>query len=371
MLTTMRFLLLLAVLWNVRTAHGQEPRPWSAGPLSWNEFRIAKALGPTSSKLHWTYHLVPERTRIQDTLVVFDAVQCRLNGAETWVDTAFRTDDLLRYYQLAFDLAELCGRRMAGNLRTNTLLDPKVVLNASNAGCDQHMMDMRKETDDGRDRARTEQWAKRVQEELTALPVEPFAHYRITDWGFGFQLSLGGALLGGTLREHFSYPFGLGYGLNFRYRRSYLSLGGLLAGTRLQRPLNGAREWQPGDAAGFAHLHATVGHALLEDAHFRITPYFGLGIAEVSLKGQQTARGDAFVAYAPLVGLNIDHKLRKCLRLGASNHLLAQTGRAYNETVLRVGINLMDASSMPRFGGHVITITAGVCWYGSGLRQRL
>ena len=90
----------------------QSMLPWKDRPLTWNDF---KASYPTKDTLAYevSYHASPriEKKKIGNTTYEYYLYDSYVNTAESWVNPAYKTNDLLKLTQTNFDLWELCCRK--------------------------------------------------------------------------------------------------------------------------------------------------------------------------------------------------------------------------------------------------------------------
>ena len=98
----------------------QSMRPWDAGKLTWDEF-LGEAKGDTAINMFsWNTEYSQGKQKIGNTTYTYPKFTTYFDQTESWTLPLFKTDAMLQYNQLLFDMLELYSRRATIELNKNT-----------------------------------------------------------------------------------------------------------------------------------------------------------------------------------------------------------------------------------------------------------
>lgn len=289
--------LLILLLLGPLAAHAQEPRTWSMGPLTWNDFTpVAPLSAPNGTE-------AVEHSFIE---FVFDikTVTKERNGIQTgepeavaytvksksWVDSLCRTPAELRYNQVLWDMVELYRRQLQQWINADPEFNDEALLDSimqmSIIRTDRYCEDTRfgQDTDAVRD------WEKRTRSALLrsdslsrADSAAVRASYTYTDDQVRLGASLCGSFIGtgGELHDYFSHGGGLSLGFELGYQRHFLIVNGSIGGAKclknapnVEDPIN---DLYIDDPLQILNGFFAYGISVIDRTKFRLTPFVGWG----------------------------------------------------------------------------------------------
>jgi hypothetical protein len=201
-----------------------------------------------------------------------------------------------------------------------------------------------------------------------------FQQHQLSNWGYGVDLNLGYGIHSGDLENNFKNFMTYGLSFTFEYKKIVLLGLGYSYGasrTREEIPIKGI-VWDNDLRANIHRGNLFVGHGLLNNKTFRMTPFFG--IALVSIRSHEPNKYDfdfedsilyekvRFEKGAYLFGLMLDIK----------------TTRNSNESDTSYGaIRLKYSYYIPHFekkygvfNGNIHCITVGIGGVSRGNKKR-
>jgi hypothetical protein len=348
------------------SAQTRSVRQWQDGPLTWADFREQSASARIQSEIAYYFRAVPEQLHIHDTIIYCLRSVLELNRSGTWIDPASRNQLSLAYHQVVFDLAEVCRRALQRELDLNGGADLSTnwVYRQSEDRIQRFMAQSRY----GLDTDLIAQYAASAQRELaaTAERERKIPPFRKTAFGLGLFVGLKSAALNGDLQRGFTTPIGLDFGFDFGYKEWRLVADALLGGTSSKVALPVDPRWTADTGLSFAHGSLTIGHPLLRNSVWSITPYAGPAFTEISLRTKDQEDKDPKLSDGGwLGGLQLDVRCRQALRL-----LYGTTsGRSFNTTMLRLNVSAMPTDLGAGLKGTPVYVGLGICWYSNFLRS--
>lgn len=345
-------------------AEAQQERTWADGPLTWDDFAERPAIGQTVSELGWEFRAAPAKERLGDTLVKYTRIDCILDKYVTWADPGHRTPAMLQYHQVYFDLVESCRRRMQRELYNGLAPNPGMSMLMSHATCQSRLDQYRNDTGNGTDSLVVEQWAWTVAQELASRVETPGHGAILGDWTFGLHVDLGHGFFAGELGDHLTSHFNVGYGFDFGYKRTTLSLGAVLSGTHIRKDMPIEERWVDGERLSLAILDLAAGYQVFRNKRLALVPTLGLGLHAISSQydAGNTKKTVERASWNLMYGLNADVKLRKAFNIRETLGL--GSGRSYNETLLRIRLYTMESNFGQGMSGLSPNFSIGICWTG-------
>lgn len=373
MVTITPLVLLSLLTFTAATASAQagSTRPWSNGPLTWDDFNSRPQWGNQIAEIRWSFEEEVHQERRGDTLVRYRSIRCLLDQASSWVDPAYQNPTLLLYNQTTFDLGEICARRMGQQLlnrrlQGNTYQTAMILQSA----CDNRVDELAKETNMGRDSLAVAHWAWIAEQELASTPPRPGTGMVRGKWSYGMHVHLGYGQYQGGLSDRLSGHFNFGYGLDLGYRKIRFLASGILSGTRLKHPLPVEPQWAESERLGLAMLDLSLGFEVIDLPKWRITPSLGAGLNSLYTELEED-NGRAALEHSSWgihYGLNAEYKLRKLLEL--ANIPLLVGHPTFNETSLRLRLYGMHCRFGPGSAGFSLNAAIGFCWTFSTMRPK-
>ncbi|MFL1011760.1 hypothetical protein [Flavisericum labens] len=118
--------------------------------------------------------------------------------------------------------------------------------------------------------------------EQDSITVSP--QHQLSNWGYGVDLNLGYGLLSGDLENNLKNFITYGLSFTFEYKKIVvLGLGYSYGGTRTKEDiqLNGI-VWENDLRANIHRGDLFIGHGLLNNKAFRMTPFFGMALIKIT-----------------------------------------------------------------------------------------
>lgn len=355
-----RFILLIILgIISWQPAAAQDARKfWSDGDLMWSDFQEKAATGGASYLAYFLgYNTTKEK--INDTNVVRIEAFCYVDRLVSWVDPKYKSDALLAYNQVIFDIVELHRRALQYRLhRVQDVSEAEYVMRHVLSQCNEQVVSFQMESESGANTQMVERWKHLVEIKLEASPYERIPAFEERNFGIGMHGGLSGGTFTGTLGNHFSPYLGILYGFDFAFKKHLLLLNGNMAWNTLRKDFFSADQRFTGEGAKVAILEAAYGYAALDKADFRLTPFAGLGIVEVS-KMSEDGEEELFglVDYNFLLGLSLDYKL--ATRLTLFPHPYVGIREAV-ETVIRTRFFVAPVTYSTSMKGYSINLSVSI-----------
>ena len=114
----MKIKIVIIFLANLILAYGlfaqNNTREWSQGKLTWDDFKEGKSELHESQISYFAYSFLffPERQMFENALVVRNVARAHMDRNLSWVNPEYKTEQLLRYNQVIFDIVELYRRKL-------------------------------------------------------------------------------------------------------------------------------------------------------------------------------------------------------------------------------------------------------------------
>ncbi len=221
----MRYLKLLLFISCLSPALGQENRTWQQGKLTWDDFYERKNV-VTPSSLKYTYIYTPLCKEINNTVYSRVVSQIVLDKKSTWINSAFKTGQQLRYNQVIFDLAELGKTELDEYVRSNYEFEvfrfnnarkPKTLLGIEK-NIENRLKEFQNESESGANLEAIEKWEQIVAEKLSTADTVLFPSYTHRPKMINY-VNIGGNSFVGGASQYFkpgpALTFGIGGEFNY------------------------------------------------------------------------------------------------------------------------------------------------------------
>jgi len=311
---------LLLFLTSLRGFGQSIERSWESGDLTWNDFNGDPIISSSnSSELNYQLGYSTSRKKFGDTTVILFQTKNYINPNISWVKEFAKTDQLLRYNQVLFNILELHRRELQATLHriaNSYLAEEKFRIHYE--ACNYEVRRFQNETQLGANLSSLELWEMRIDKELKLNPYELVPEITDRNFGYGLNIGIGSGLLTGTIADHFTPTFNFVFGFDFAFKNTILYLNGTLAGDKVKSDYTEDGILWPKDLkTNVAIIDLSIGQTLLDNSNHKLTPFAGLGILEFTASNSE---GEEFedhriVNYGLIYGLNYDFKIKKSLRL--------------------------------------------------------
>ncbi len=298
-------------------------RLWSDGKLTWEDFK-GQGKDPVGGKIAALYHDVSYlefiisykevKKKHKDSTIMRLVAVCTVVQNKSWILPYYKTAQYLKYNQIIFDIAELYSRKLQFEL-DNIVSSHEAMykLHGIYEECKKNIKEFRSATAGGQYIAIMDDWQRKIEDELSTIPASSVTPaYVKRNFGYGFHVGLGCGVFTGSLNEYFSPAYNILFGFDVAYKRAVLFLNATIAFSSVKSDY---RQWVKGQAAHYALLDLSCGYAVIDNAKWKLTPFAGLGLSELS---SQRTNNDAnlrisYIDYNFIFGLNADYKFKKTI----------------------------------------------------------
>ncbi|MCX2745431.1 hypothetical protein OO013_16245 [Mangrovivirga sp. M17] len=343
-----------------------DERQWEEGKLTWNDFKGEPfESSPSASELSYQLSYSTTKKRIGDTTFFFFQTRNYINPYISWVKESEKSDQLLRYNQVIFNILELHRRELQEELhRINNTDLAENKFRTQYQKCNYEIKQFQHETNSGTDKSALVYWDKKITQKLKDNPFELIPEVSDRNFGYGINAGFGTGIMTGSISDFFSPTFNFVFGFDIAYKNTTLFLNGTLAGNRVKRDYTeDGFLWTKDLKTNVAIIDVSIGQTLIENSTHKLTPFAGLGILEFSVANNE---GEAYedhriVNYGLIYGLNYDFKFRHAIRLTPSPFGAKYKERAEHNIRVRLYATSSEYENMK---GTSINLTVGYALFG-------
>lgn len=288
---------------------------WSATRrLQLSDFRSPTHAGLGGSDFHYQLNYEVRPTSLWSEPAI-DAY-CLMFRNLSWISETAKNERTLAYNQVLFDLVEIHARQMKAKLIAlkagrHFKEQAKQIEYLTNSELGSEVNRFRSETGGGDDVQILQTWQKQVIQRLYEIPVL-VTTYHSSKVGFGVFFGGGGALPTGSLHQTLSPPVGLSMGIEIALRRTMLLVQPTDFNAQITQTFtHQGQSWEDGMRVKPGMLEIGVGHWLYDSPRYRIIPYVGYRLLDLSPRDRfdERYKGLSLINHAPTVGLIVDYKL--------------------------------------------------------------
>lgn len=369
-------LLLLAC--TIATAQ-ENRRFWSDGPLTWSDFRTTMSPDGTHSHIRWELGY-----EINKGIVADDGIPCDqykavawMDLSQSWVDANQRTDLVLRFNRLVFDLLEVERRQLARTLAScSHSACLTATLNAATASLDNTLRSLHAATAGGTDESALVAWEQHTRRRLDTLTDDAAPHFELQPLSLALTLGIALRMPTSALADIYSDGLGMQFGIELGWRRHIFTSEALVAGTHLREPMwfqdneGIVHQLEESDPASAATGAFTYGFRVLETRRQSLTPMLGWSWSTLTLF-DGTARG-SIGTNGPALGIAYRHHFWQRYRLPGSLWALmnpqgAELSRWSIEARLLAARHSYEFSNADRTG-WTLQLSLGIAFGGRSAR---
>lgn len=198
--------------------------------------------------------------------------------------------------------------------------------------------------------------------------------YEASKWGLGFEFFSGYGVFTGELGEMYNNHGVLGVAFDVEYQKFTLYLRNYIGFAKTKQDRESAGVLWPKDSpAQMFFPEASLGYAMIENEKIKISPFIGIGAANVgpsTVEVEERPELEALdVGFSPsyTVGLNLNFKLG----WEASPLLSMREDKSYWFARVRYSYTLPQFSEYPLHSGNVHSITIGLGGMARSMKRAL
>ncbi len=303
-------------------------REWTSGKISWDDFyEVDEPFGTQYSEMSYYINYRTEYLTSDSAVYETFISNALMSKSGSWVYKNGKTDDLLKYNQICFDLVEIYSRKLQNGLRkiqTSSYLLQSVAYDSLaeiNAQLQSEMRTFQKSTEFGSNKKVVSSWEEKVRKSLSDIPREIIPSYKLDNSGFGGSFDIPLSLLFGSMGNKFTNSLGIGYGIEYlRNEWIYYLRANLVFNSVKQTFINGNNVWEKDLSTSQAIIELSAGYPFYTSGKNNLLIFAGLNLLEFgTTKNEDRYKDYAFYSYGPVIGLNYDIPFKKRVNLLSSN----------------------------------------------------
>lgn len=346
----------------------QSNKEWIEGKLTWEDF-TERAYRQEISELKYNFEYQTGRQKYGDTVVVRNIVYAYIDRKQSWINPEYKTEQYLKYNQVIFDIIEIYRRKL--QKESDILGDMFYVEGEFQIlydSCTYEIERFYKESKGGSDLKSIIYWEWKVSDELVRHTNISIPEFENRSFGYGMHFGMGSGSFTGSIGKYFAQNVSFTYGFDFAYKKSILYLNGTLAGGKVIKSYMSAENWYETQNVNLAILNISYGYAFLDNNKFKLAPFAGFGVTELSSRSIDNIR---LVDGNVVFGINADYKLRTKIKLIPDIPIaIFASSKEKVETSIRARLCVSKANYTPDLNGYSINLTIGLCGFGNKIRLR-
>jgi hypothetical protein len=344
-------------------------KTWDEGQLTWDDFQ-AKPFSTLDMPSDFSFILgfETEKLKIKDTTLIHLKATAYFIKDASWINPSAKSEINLLFNQVIFDNVELNRRRMQKEMNALKFsFQANGYLDIYYKRINQEIHELQNLIQQGNFTYAIQKKSSEVRNELSSEKLAIFPPFHRSAFGFGMHAGFGVGFLTGSLGRHFQTTRNLLLGFDMGYKNLVLYLNGSLNYGSVVKNYMENYFWQRGMRTGIAIMEASMGYNVLDGSKFKIAPFAGISLIEISKRENkdETTNDFRMVDYNRLIGgINLDYKWRKRFNFSPS----ASSFKEYVETDVRLRLYFLMANYYLNLNGYSINLTLGVNGFANFLR---
>ena len=254
---------------------------WDEGKLTWDDFQDTLSLKGVPSAFNAFLRIEKTEKRDGNTRTIRPEAQACFDKRHSFADRQIQNENLLRLFQLKYDLLEMYRRRL------QTELNLGVVGIAADNRTRQYMdlyteqsKKAEQETENGQNEIKLQEWEFYVTKELIENPAPSIPRISPRRFGYGFYLGTGASFPVGNIADYWAPAWQINVGFDLAYANTHL-LCDFSAGTARTRQeitvSNGqiTDTWLRNGHNTYTSISLGIGQQLVSTKYFALMPYAG------------------------------------------------------------------------------------------------
>ena len=292
-----------------------EKKYWIEGKLSWNDFQD-KYLEIGGSLPDYYISYVFENSKIENYKVIRHKAIAYLNKSLSYVTEYAKKEQILAYHQVEFDIVEVYRRKLQTELyQIENLTNLKPTFEENMQQLQMELENFRYATHYGSNLPVLQKWETGVTQKLNSMPVDPLPKFEVKSFGFGIFMGPEYTAFSGNFNNYLKPTPSFALGLEMNYKKSLLTLNATLGEAKLKKDLTLDEQLTTDKNYGFTLANVTYGYSFVNNEKYKITPFFGIGVNQISETVDEKEKKDSFLqnAFSTNYGVNLDYKFAKSL----------------------------------------------------------
>ncbi len=347
---TKQILLFFAIFGIYLNFYGQNDiKHWEDGKLSWYDFQgTPEQGGMFYLKNYFGFSTNVEKSN--DTIVRRIKAYTYILKKGSWVNSAYMTEQYLKYNQVIFNIMELQKRKFQYDLdRVKSPEEVNELFNLYSTALENEINKFKNVSNSGHNTEIINDWEQKTLKEINSYGNKKIPNFRKSNLGLGIYAGVGANIA--LNNNYLSGGVILRYGLNAIYKKVYTALGVSLAGGTLK---NDMLPFAKGDKYSIGRINIYGGYTIKDDAKIQVIPYlsFKSGTIDFNVKEQTNPSGQEFG-----IGIKSGYKIKKVLSLVPSEYFSKKT---YTELLLYCKIEVSRFQYGSDNQCYFLSLTLGV-----------
>lgn len=336
---------------------------WVKDGLAWEYFKdTVPQNSENASELSYFISYKNETMRNNDTLVERVKVTAGIDCDKSWVQSGMKSNQLLKYNQVAFDIVEFYRRKAQYEMnRIMSVKQADSIYTETLNQCRIRIENLRKMTAEGKNTAELQKWDNKIEIELAMYPKEEILPAIIPGiFSYGMAVGLAYGNYSGSLRDYYTgYPmFSLGFDIGIG--KPVIRVIGNIGFSQLKQALIHDEITQvKGTWVNAAIIEASLDFPVFLNSKHRLAPFLGYGVFENSFP-EEDSISSSMIDYKPVFGFVYDFRLKTSMKMlpmhNKSNY------RESHLSNLRVRFYMAPIDFRPDILGMSYNLSIGLSW---------
>lgn len=349
------FILLGIIMWHTTTAQ-ETHKEWREGKLSWEDFSEKESKwGDSFLKYNLNFKAL-DRVKQNDTIFSRTIATSSINREVSWVHPSQKTELLLRYNQLIFDIVELHRRKLQYDLDRSYPYQHQIKLSEIIELCDIEIKRFQIESKQGKDESVIELWEANITEQLEITPNQSRPDMQESKFKYGLEVGYQIGNFIGELGKHFTPYRGLSVGADLSFNKIQLSYMGLRTSSKILQDIDNGAIWVEGIKTSIQESNLSLGYTFIDKRKVRLTPFAGYGSLHfIEIKESKEQIPLKLKSHQTVLGVNFDYKLRSERNFTS----FSKKHKRYNaeESFLRTKLHINRANTFNHLPTYSINLT--------------
>ena len=261
-----------------------QPVEWKKNILQWDHFLAEPDFSTLNqSQIYYSLGYNSKKIRKKDTIINTIVAIGQIDPALSWVKPESKNEQLLKYNQVVFDIAELYRRKLELVLLKSHPYSYDVGFKFQVNECNKMVSKMGNETQNGTDSLMVEAWSEKISNQLDSLPEFSYSDLKFGKLEYEIGIGAGFNTFGNELADVYKNHFSLEYVLNLSYKKVNFLTSLYMGSTKTEQDINyNAIQWSTETRLNCFEVGASLGYTLWSNERHRLIPFLGINFFEVS-----------------------------------------------------------------------------------------